>query len=101
MSRLARALGCFATGQDGNGDRPQDAVEHFAKGREAPMQSRLLSANHPDKVKKWRPCLGCGKRMFTDRGHRLCRKCQRRVNDSPGRQSYHLTLPAVASGDDL
>ena len=25
--------------------------------------------------KKPRPCLGCGKVMFTDAGHRICAKC--------------------------
>ena len=24
---------------------------------------------------KWRPCLRCGRKMWTDRNHRLCRRC--------------------------
>ena len=28
-----------------------------------------------DTAKDWRPCLGCGGRIWTDRCHRLCKKC--------------------------
>jgi len=26
--------------------------------------------------KKWRPCLKCGRKMMTDRCHRICRSCR-------------------------
>jgi hypothetical protein len=64
-------------------------------------KSPLLSANHADRVKKWRPCLGCGKSIYTDRCHRICRKCRRRNNASPGRAAYgvglsHSSMPGDA-----
>ncbi|MFW6161614.1 MAG: hypothetical protein ACODAJ_02535 [Planctomycetota bacterium] len=62
--------------------------------------SPLLAKDHPDRVKKWRPCLGCGQEMFTDRGHRICRKCRRRHNASPGRRSYHVATPAHQTAGD-
>ena len=53
----------------------------------------LLSADHPDRIKKWRPCLGCGRRMLTDRGHRICKKCRRRNEASPVREPHHVAAP--------
>jgi len=57
----------------------------------------LLSPDHPDRVKKWRPCLGCGRRMFTDRGHRICKKCRRRNEASPMRRAHHVSSPDSGS----
>jgi len=43
----------------------------------------------PDRVKAWRPCLGadCGEVIFTDRCHRLCKRCRdrRRSPECPAR----------------
>jgi hypothetical protein len=33
--------------------------------------------------KKWLPCLGCGRSMYTDCCHRFCRKCRRRRRRTP------------------
>jgi len=58
-----------------------------------------------DRVKKWMTCLGCGKKMWTDRCHRICKKCRRRNNATPTRPAYGLALPsqhdlyAVGVGD--
>ena len=57
------------------------------------MNSLIATASHPDKAKKLLPCLGCGRRMLTDRCHRICKKCRRRNNASPSRQSFHTFLP--------
>lgn len=49
-----------------------------------------------DSIKKWLSCLGCGKRMWTDRCHRICKKCRRRNEASPLRTAHSL---ALALGD--
>ncbi|HPD14865.1 MAG TPA: hypothetical protein PLE19_07945 [Planctomycetota bacterium] len=46
-----------------------------------------------DSVKKWLTCLGCGKRMWTDRCHRICKKCRRRNDATPDRPAHGLSLP--------
>jgi hypothetical protein len=48
----------------------------------------------PDTIKKWLSCLGCGKRMWTDRCHRICKKCRRRNDATPSRAAYSLALPS-------
>jgi len=48
---------------------------------------------HPDMVKKWLTCLGCGARMWTDRCHRICKRCQRRHAESPMPRRYRSSLP--------
>jgi len=62
----------------------------------------FAGSGHPDKVKKKRNCLGCGKKMWTDRCHRKCKKCERREEASPtGRKNYYVDLPdANRSFDD-
>lgn len=46
-----------------------------------------------DTEKKWLQCLGCGDMMWTDRCHRICRKCRRRNNASPARSPYLIPVP--------
>jgi len=58
---------------------------------------RKQTAN-ADTVKKWMTCLGCGKKMWTDRCHRICKKCRRRNNATPVRSPYLVALPR---GTDL
>jgi hypothetical protein len=64
------------------------------------VSNLIATASHPDKVKKWLPCLGCGRVMLTDRCHRICKKCRRRNNASPTRQSFHAFLPAGVGVDE-
>ena len=58
------------------------------------MSIPLMSARHPDKVKKWMACLGCGRKMWTDRCHSICKKCRRRHDATPTRVAHRVTLPA-------
>lgn len=60
------------------------------------MSSLITTADHPDKVKKRVPCLGCGTPMWTDRCHRICKKCQRRNNATPMTRVYPTALPRGA-----
>lgn len=46
-----------------------------------------------DTMKKWMTCLGCGKKMWTDRCHRICKKCRRRNEATPTRSAHSLALP--------
>jgi len=48
----------------------------------------------PDTLKKWLSCLGCGRRMWTDRCHRICKKCRRRNEATPSRSAYSIALPS-------
>jgi len=61
------------------------------------MNTTATEAQHPDTVMKWMTCLGCGRRMWTDRGHRICKKCRRRNADTPARTAHHVSLPQGAS----
>jgi hypothetical protein len=63
----------------------------------AAMSALIATDDHPDKVKKWLSCLGCGAEMWTDRCHRFCKKCRRRNRASPGRKSYRMSLPRGAA----
>jgi len=47
-----------------------------------------------DRLKKWMTCLGCGKPMWTDRCHRICKKCRRRNDATPMRPAHGLALPS-------
>ena len=60
------------------------------------MSSPIVTADHPDRVRKWVPCLGCGEAMWTDRCHRICRKCQRRNDASAVKRSHRAALPRGA-----
>ncbi len=53
------------------------------------MTSTLMA----DRMKKWLTCLGCGKRMWTDRCHRICKKCRRRNDATPMRPAHGICLP--------
>ena len=53
----------------------------------------MRTAREMNLLKKWTTCLGCGRPMWTDRCHRLCRKCRRLRNP----EYYHkgkVHLPA-------
>jgi len=39
-----------------------------------------MSVQEANETKKWLRCLRCTKQMWTDRCHRICKKCQRRNN---------------------
>jgi hypothetical protein len=64
------------------------------------MSGPIATAEHPDKVKKTISCLGCGDPMWTDRCHRICKKCQRRNNASRVTRSYRTALPRGACPDE-
>ena len=49
-----------------------------------------------DLLKKWLPCLGCGKRMWTDRCHRFCKRCKARVAATPVSSRVPVRLSAGA-----
>jgi hypothetical protein len=34
-----------------------------------------MTVREADRRKKWLNCLRCGRRMYTDRCHRICRRC--------------------------
>ncbi len=57
------------------------------------MNSSAVSADRLNRVKKWLPCLGCGRPMWTDRCHRICRKCRRRRAAAPQRPAFHVSMP--------
>ena len=61
------------------------------------MDTKTTEAPHPDTVKKWMTCLGCGRRIWTDRCHRICKKCRRRNADTPARTAHGVSLPQGAS----
>ena len=42
-----------------------------------------MTTEERDREKKWLPCLGCGKQVWTDRLHRICKTCQRRNEAAP------------------
>jgi len=56
--------------------------------------SWIASPDNPDNVKKWLKCLGCGKRMWTDRCHRICPACDERNAASARRPRYSANLPS-------
>ena len=57
------------------------------------MSTAVANAEHPDMVKKWMTCLGCSRRIWTDRCHRICKKCRRRNSYAPARTAHHISLP--------
>jgi hypothetical protein len=57
------------------------------------MYPTKSAAIHPDMVKKWMTCLGCGHKMWTDRCHRICKRCQRRHDEAPMPRRYRASLP--------
>jgi len=46
-----------------------------------------------DTTKKWMTCLGCSRKMWTDRCHRICKKCRRRIEATPSRSAHPVMLP--------
>ena len=61
------------------------------------MSTTPTNAQHPDTVKKWMTCLGCGRRIWTDRCHRICKKCRRRHEATPGPSAHRASLPRGTS----
>ncbi|MBI2190761.1 MAG: hypothetical protein HYU36_02100 [Planctomycetes bacterium] len=43
-----------------------------------------MSTRDANRTKKWRTCLKCGRRLYTDRCHRICPKCHQK-NENEGR----------------
>lgn len=64
------------------------------------MYTKNADTSHPDRVQKWMTCLGCSKRMWTDRCHRLCKKCSRRNDAAPSRRALRASLPSGVTEDD-
>ena len=62
-------------------------------GEEA-LSTFTTTADHPDKVRKRLPCLGCGEAMWTDRCHRICKKCRRRNDATPATRVCRTALPS-------
>ena len=56
-----------------------------------------MTIREANRVKKHRSCLRCGRAMWTDRCHRICRKCRRRDMGEPVRRPLSIRL--YASGD--
>ena len=52
-----------------------------------------MRVQNADTQKKWLTCLGCGTQMWTDRCHRICKKCRRRNDATPVRSPYLVSLP--------
>jgi len=40
------------------------------------MRSAEMTCKEADSLKKWMPCLRCGRLIWTDRCHRTCRRCR-------------------------
>jgi len=57
------------------------------------MTGSAATADHPDTVKKWTSCLGCGTPLWTDRCHRICKKCRRRNDATPTTRVCRTVLP--------
>lgn len=50
--------------------------------------------------KKWRPCLKCGRKVWTDRGHRLCGKCAK-GNVREGSRKHAYRVPRGTASEEL
>lgn len=57
------------------------------------MSTFITKTEQPGKIRKHLPCLGCGATMWTDPGHRICKKCQRRNSGAPTMHMYRTFLP--------
>jgi hypothetical protein len=64
------------------------------------MYATRAASIHPDMVKKWLACLGCGRKLWTDRCHRICKLCQRRHAESPMPRRHHVSLPRGAAEEE-
>lgn len=60
------------------------------------MSTWITTADQPSKARKHLPCLGCGELMWTEPGHRICKKCHRRNNRSRMGRVYRTVLPRGA-----
>ena len=61
-----------------------------------------MTIKESNKKRKWFGCLRCGRRMWTDRCHRICRKChRRRVDDEYVRPAAPVSLPVTVGGYGL
>jgi len=69
-----------------------------AKKKKVPWGERPENQKTPslvsaaDQAKKWFACLGCGKPMWTDRCHRICKKCRRRIDAEDDKKSHRVAL---------
>lgn len=50
-----------------------------------------MSTREANRTKKWLNCLRCGRKLFTDRCHRICPKCHQK-NEQEG----HIRLVETA-----
>ena len=66
---------------------PAINISYNPQEREASDESSTRRLNL---VKKWFRCLKCGGRMFTDRCHRICRKCHQRNEKTRNKHQYPL-----------
>lgn len=53
-----------------------------------------------DRIKGWRPCLRCGRQVWTSRIRRLCRDCRRIRTRSWQQDSRRSPARMVATDDD-
>lgn len=59
-----------------------------------------MSMRHDNLKKKWRPCLRCGRKVWTDRGHRFCRKCSKE-NARDGSRKHAYRIPPSLAREEL
>ena len=55
-------------------------------GRSLIVRSRRMTIKEANTERKWLPCLRCGRSMWTDRCHRVCRRCRIAI----GRLKYRI-----------
>ena len=49
------------------------------------LEKQTMTIREANCQKKWMTCLRCGRRMYTDRCHRTCRRCQIAIRRLKGR----------------
>jgi len=88
-----------ATGQDQLWEimgRSDTVAQTLSAGGNAKM-----SIKEANKLKKHLTCLRCGRRMWTDRCHRICARCRRRDMEEPVRRPLSTWLPSRENDFDM
>ncbi len=60
-----------------------------------------MTVKEANEVKKHRPCLRCGRMMFTDRCHRICKKCHRRNAAQHVKDRVRIACARSRKADDF
>jgi len=55
----------------------------------------MMTIKERNLQKKWLTCLRCGKRIWTDRCHRFCRRCRTAIQ----RLNYRIPSSYATEGD--